>query len=86
MRRGDWNPNWTERLSRFADDEKARKLSIVSFTWFYVPVHPAGLAAEPCGQRYLSWVYASGQKSRKRRYAPLTRVGSARWRESGRLR
>jgi phosphate transport system substrate-binding protein len=35
---------------------------IVSFTWFYVPVHPQDLQRGHAVNEYLSWVYASGQE------------------------
>src|ERR1700732_3732853 len=35
---------------------------IVSFTWFYVPVHPQDLQRSHALKEYLSWVYASGQE------------------------
>src|SRR5216683_3149484 len=35
---------------------------IVSFTWFYVPVHPQDLQRSHAVNEYLSWVYASGQE------------------------
>ena len=35
---------------------------IVSFTWFYVPVHPQDLQRSRAVNEYLSWVYASGQE------------------------
>jgi len=35
---------------------------IVSFTWFYVPVHPQDLQRSHAVKEYLSWVYASGQE------------------------
>ena len=35
---------------------------IVSFTWFYVPVHPEDLQRSHAVNEYLSWVYASGQE------------------------
>jgi phosphate transport system substrate-binding protein len=35
---------------------------IVSFTWFYVPVHPRDLQRSHAVKEYLSWVYASGQE------------------------
>ena len=45
---------------------------IVSFTWFYVPVHPQDLQRSHAVSEYLSWVYASGQKiAQAQGYAPL---------------
>jgi phosphate transport system substrate-binding protein len=35
---------------------------IVSFTWFYVPVHPQDLERGRAVNEYLSWVYGSGQE------------------------
>jgi phosphate transport system substrate-binding protein len=35
---------------------------IVSFTWFYVPVHPQDLQRSHALKEYLTWVYASGQE------------------------
>ena len=35
---------------------------IVSFTWFYVPVHRQDLQRSRAVKEYLSWVYASGQE------------------------
>ena len=35
---------------------------IVSFTWFYVPVHPKDTQRSHAVNEYLSWVYASGQE------------------------
>jgi len=35
---------------------------IVSFTWFYVPVHPQDSQRGHAVNEYLSWVYASGQE------------------------
>ena len=35
---------------------------IVSFTWFYVPVHPQDSQRSHAVNEYLSWVYASGQE------------------------
>jgi len=35
---------------------------IVSFTWFYVPVHPQDAQRSHAVNEYLSWVYASGQE------------------------
>jgi len=35
---------------------------IVSFTWFYVPVHRQDLQRSHAVKEYLSWVYASGQE------------------------
>jgi phosphate transport system substrate-binding protein len=45
---------------------------IVSFTWFYVPVHPQDLQRSHAVSEYLSWVYASGQEiAEAQGYAPL---------------
>ncbi len=45
---------------------------IVSFTWFYVPVHPKDLQRSRAVNEYLSWVYGSGQEiARAQGYAPL---------------
>jgi len=45
---------------------------IVSFTWFYVPVHPQDLQRSHAVNEYLSWVYASGQEiAQAQGYAPL---------------
>jgi phosphate transport system substrate-binding protein len=45
---------------------------IVSFTWFYVPVHPQDLQRSYAVNEYLSWVYASGQEiAQAQGYAPL---------------
>src|ERR1700737_3250672 len=45
---------------------------IVSFTWFYVPVHPQDLQGSHAVKEYLSWVYASGQEiAQAQGYAPL---------------
>jgi phosphate transport system substrate-binding protein len=35
---------------------------IVSFSWFYVPVHPQDLQRSHAVNDYLSWVYTSGQE------------------------
>ena len=35
---------------------------IVSFTWFYVPVHPQDVQRSRAVNEYLSWGYASGQE------------------------
>jgi phosphate transport system substrate-binding protein len=35
---------------------------IVSFTWFYVPVHRQDLQRNQAVSQYLSWVYSSGQE------------------------
>jgi phosphate transport system substrate-binding protein len=35
---------------------------IVSFTWFYVPVHPQDLQRGHAVSEYLGWVYSSGQE------------------------
>jgi phosphate transport system substrate-binding protein len=35
---------------------------IVSFTWFYVPVHPQDTQRSHAVNEYLSWVYTSGQE------------------------
>ena len=35
---------------------------IVSFTWFYVPVHPRDRQRNHAVSEYLSWVYGSGQE------------------------
>lgn len=35
---------------------------IVSFTWFYVPVHPKDLQRSHAVKEYLSWVYGAGQE------------------------
>lgn len=35
---------------------------IVSFTWFYVPVHPRDVQRSRAVKEYLSWVYGSGQE------------------------
>jgi phosphate transport system substrate-binding protein len=45
---------------------------IVSFTWFYVPVHPQDLQRSQAVSEYLSWVYASGQEiAQAQGYVPL---------------
>jgi phosphate transport system substrate-binding protein len=45
---------------------------IVSFTWFYVPVHPQDLQRSHALKEYLSWVYGSGQEiAQAQGYAPL---------------
>src|ERR1700736_670778 len=45
---------------------------IVSFTWFYVPVHRQDLQRSHAVNEYLSWVYASGQEiAQAQGYAPL---------------
>jgi phosphate transport system substrate-binding protein len=45
---------------------------IVSFTWFYVPVHPQDPQRSHAVNEYLSWVYASGQEiAQAQGYAPL---------------
>src|SRR6202022_3876086 len=45
---------------------------IVSFTFFYVPVHPQDLQRSHAVKEYLSWVYASGQEiAQAQGYAPL---------------
>ena len=45
---------------------------IVSFTWFYVPVHPQDSQRGVAVKEYLSWVYASGQEiAQAQGYAPL---------------
>jgi phosphate transport system substrate-binding protein len=45
---------------------------IVSFTWFYVPVHPQDSQRSHAVNEYLSWVYASGQEiAQAQGYAPL---------------
>jgi phosphate transport system substrate-binding protein len=45
---------------------------IVSFTWFYVPVHPQDLQRSHAVKEYLSWVYASGQEiAQTQGYVPL---------------
>jgi phosphate transport system substrate-binding protein len=45
---------------------------IVSFTWFYVPVHPQDLQRSHAVKEYLSWVYGSGQEiAQAQGYAPL---------------
>jgi phosphate transport system substrate-binding protein len=45
---------------------------IVSFTWFYVPVHPQDLRRSHAVKEYLSWVYASGQEiAQTQGYVPL---------------
>jgi phosphate transport system substrate-binding protein len=45
---------------------------IVSFTWFYVPVHPQDLQRSHALKEYLSWVYASGQEiAQAQGYTPL---------------
>jgi phosphate transport system substrate-binding protein len=38
---------------------------IVSFTWFYVPVHPQDLQRSHAVNEYLSWVYGPGQEIAK---------------------
>ena len=35
---------------------------IVSFTWFYVPVHPQDMQRGHAVKEYLSWVYGAGQE------------------------
>jgi len=35
---------------------------IVSFTWFYVPVHPQDMQRSHAVKEYLSWVYGVGQE------------------------
>jgi hypothetical protein len=54
---------------------------IVSFTWFYVPVHPQDLQRSHALKEYLSWVYGSGEKiAQAQGYAPLpSSVLRARW-------
>jgi phosphate transport system substrate-binding protein len=45
---------------------------IVSFTWFYVPVHQQDLQRSHAVKEYLSWVYGSGQEiAQAQGYAPL---------------
>jgi len=45
---------------------------IVSFTWFYVPVHPQDSQRSHAVNEYLSWVYASGQEiAQAQGYPPL---------------
>jgi phosphate transport system substrate-binding protein len=45
---------------------------IVSFTWFYVPVHPQDLRRSHAVKEYLSWVYGSGQEiAQTQGYVPL---------------
>jgi phosphate transport system substrate-binding protein len=45
---------------------------IVSFTWFYVPVHRQDLQRTHAIKEYLSWVYASGQEiAQAQGYVPL---------------
>src|SRR3981189_3030166 len=45
---------------------------IVSFTWFYVPVHLQDLQRSHAVKEYLSWVYASGQEiAQAQGYVPL---------------
>jgi phosphate transport system substrate-binding protein len=45
---------------------------IVSFTWFYVPMHPQELQRSHAVKEYLSWVYASGQEiAQAQGYPPL---------------
>ena len=45
---------------------------IVSFTWFYVPVHPQDSQRSHAVNEYLNWVYASGQEiAQAQGYAPL---------------
>ena len=45
---------------------------IVSFTWFYVPVHRQDLQRGHAVKEYLSWVYASGQEiAQAQGYVPL---------------
>ncbi len=45
---------------------------IVSFTWFYVPVHPQDLQRSHAVNEYLSWVYGSGQEiAHAQGYTPL---------------
>ena len=45
---------------------------IVSFTWFYVPVHVQDLQRSHAVSAYLNWVYASGQEiAQAQGYAPL---------------
>ncbi|MDP9159504.1 MAG: phosphate ABC transporter substrate-binding protein PstS [Acidobacteriota bacterium] len=45
---------------------------IVSFTWFYVPLHPQELLRAHAVKEYLNWVYASGQEiAQVQGYAPL---------------
>ena len=45
---------------------------IVSFTWFYVPVHRQDLQRSHAVKEYLSWVYASGQEiAQAQGYVPL---------------
>ncbi len=45
---------------------------IVSFTWFYVPVHRQDLQRSRAVKEYLSWVYASGQEiAQAQGYVPL---------------
>jgi phosphate transport system substrate-binding protein len=45
---------------------------IVSFSWFYVPLHPQDLQRSRAVNEYLSWIYASGQEiAQAQGYAPL---------------
>src|SRR5258708_111883 len=45
---------------------------IVSFTWFYVPLHPQDFQRRDAVNEYLKWVYASGQEiAQAQGYAPL---------------
>src|SRR6266436_1948349 len=45
---------------------------IVSFTWFYVPVHLQDLQRSHAVNEYLSWVYGSGQEiAHAQGYTPL---------------
>jgi phosphate transport system substrate-binding protein len=45
---------------------------IVSFTWFYVPVHPQDQQRSHAVNEYLNWVYTSGQEiAQAQGYAPL---------------
>jgi phosphate transport system substrate-binding protein len=45
---------------------------IVSFTWFYVPMHRQDLQRRHAVKEYLSWVYASGQEiAQAQGYTPL---------------
>jgi len=75
----------TDRLCGFAANAPGKEsYPIVSFTWFYVPCIRR-TCSEPCGQRIFKPVYASGNKSRKRKLRPAAAVGSAKGaRESGR--
>ena len=54
------------------DAPGAESYPIVSFTWFYVPVHPQDSQRGQAVNEYLNWVYGSGQDiAQAQGYAPL---------------